>query len=65
MNNYNRIKAVLVEKEQANKLLANTLHKEQATILKRCTYSSKTNLKTLFTTTETLVVNQKDLIVII
>lgn len=29
MNNYNRIKAVLVEKEQTNKLLANTLHKEQ------------------------------------
>lgn len=43
MNNYNRIKAVLVKKEQTNKLLANTLHKEQATISKWCTYS-KVNL---------------------
>ena len=62
MENLNRIKVVLVEKQKTGKWLAEALGKDQSTVSKWCTNSSQPDLYTLAKLAELLEVNIKDLL---
>ncbi len=62
MENLNRIKVVLVEKQKTGKWLAETLGKDQSTVSKWCTNTSQPDLYTLAKIAELLEVNIKDLL---
>ena len=58
----NRLKVVLVEKKQTNKLLARQLGKDQGTVSKWCTNTCQPDLKTLVRIAQLLEVDMKELI---
>ena len=62
MENLNRIKVVLVEKQKTGKWLAEALGKDQSTGSKWCTNTSQPDLYTLAKIAELLEVNIKDLL---
>ena len=62
MENLNRIKVVLVEKQKTGKWLAEALGKDQSTVSKWCTNTSQPDLYTLAKIAELLEVNIKDLL---
>ena len=62
MENLNRIKVVLVEKQTTGKWLAEALGKDQSTVSKWCTNTSQPDLYTLAKIAELLEVNIKDLL---
>ena len=62
MENLNRIKVVLVEKQKTGKWLAEALGKDQSTDSKWCTNTSQPDLYTLAKIAELLEVNIKDLL---
>ena len=62
MENLNRIKVVLVEKQKTGKWLAECLDKDQSTVSKWCTNTSQPDLYTLAKIAELLEVNIKDLL---
>lgn len=62
MENLNRIKVVLVEKQKTGKWLAEALGKDQSTVSKWCTNTSQPDLYTLAKMAELLEVNIKDLL---
>ena len=58
----NRIKVMLVEKKRSNKLLAEQLGKDPATVSKWCTNTSQPTLETLLKIAELLEVNYTELV---
>jgi DNA-binding Xre family transcriptional regulator len=62
MENLNRIKVILVEKQKTGKWLAEALGKDQSTVSKWCTNTSQPDLYTLAKIAELLEVNIKDLL---
>ena len=62
MENLNRIKVVLVEKQKTGNWLAEALGKDQSTVSKWCTNTSQPDLYTLAKIAELLEVNIKDLL---
>ena len=62
MENLNRIKVVLVEKQKTGKWLAEALGKDQSTVSKWCTNTSQPDLYTQSKIAELLEVNSKDLL---
>ena len=62
MENLNRIKVVLVEKQKTGKWLAEALGKDQSTVSKWCSNTSQPDLYTLAKIAELLEVNIKDLL---
>ena len=62
MENLNRIKVVLVEKQKTGKWLAEALGKDQSTVSKWCTNTSQPGLETLLQIAEVLDVDIKELL---
>lgn len=62
MADINRLKVVLVEKKRTNKLLAEQLGKDPATVSKWCTNTSQPDLQTLTKIAFLLGVEVRDLI---
>ena len=62
MENLNRIKVVLVEKQKTGKWLAEALGKDQSTVSKWCTNTSQPDLYTLSKIADLFEVNIKDLL---
>lgn len=60
MENINRLKLVLVEKEGINKWLAEELKKEPSTVSKWCTNVSQPDLVTLSKITELPNIDRKE-----
>ena len=60
---FNRLKVVLAEKKRTNKLLAEQLGKDPATVSKWCTNSAQPGLETLYQIASCLEVDVKDLLV--
>lgn len=63
MENYNRIKVVLVEHNKTGKWLAGQLGKSSCTVSKWCSNSIQPDLKTLNAIANLLNVDVKDLLV--
>ena len=61
-NDLNRLKVILAEKKKTNKWLAEQLVKDQTTISKWCTNSSKHDLASLIQISKLLEVDIKELI---
>ena len=59
---YNRIKIVLLEREQTSKWLAEKMNKDKSTISRWCTNDMQPSLETLFEIAEILKVSPKELI---
>ena len=62
MEDINRLKAVLVEKERTNKWLAEQLGKAPATVSKWCTNKMQPNLETLVEIAKCLDVQPTELL---
>lgn len=62
MADLNRIKTVLAERGVMSKWLAETLHKDSATVLKWCSNHAQPDLKTLAQMAEVLNVDIRELI---
>lgn len=62
MENLNRIKVVLVEKQKTGKWLAEALGKDQSTVSKWCTNTSQPPLETLIQIAQHLGVTIQDLL---
>ena len=58
----NRIKAVLADKDKTNKLLAEQLDKDPATVSKWCTNASQPSLETLLMIAKLLNAEVNDLV---
>lgn len=58
----NRIKAVLADKDKTNKLLAEQLDKDPATVSKWCTNASQPSLETLLMIVKLLNAEVNDLV---
>ena len=63
MEDINRLKVVLVEKERTSKWLAEELEKDPSTVSKWCTNISQPDLLTLRKIANLLQVNIKDLLI--
>ena len=59
---YNRIKIVLLEREQTSKWLAEKMNKDKSTISRWCTNDMQPSIETLFEIAEILKVSPKELI---
>ena len=62
INNYNRIKLVLVENNKSNKWLAAKLEMSETTVSNWCTNHRQPSLSTLFKIASVLNINPKELI---
>lgn len=62
LNNYNRIKLVLVENNKSNKWLAEKLKMSETTVSNWCTNNRQPSLPTLFKIASALNINPKTLI---
>lgn len=60
--NINRLKVVLAEKQRTNKLLAEQLDKDPATVSKWCTNTAQPGLETLVEIAKVIDVDVKDLL---
>ncbi|MBV3637680.1 helix-turn-helix transcriptional regulator [Bacteroides cellulosilyticus] len=62
MEQINRLKVVLAEKQKTGKWLAESLEKNGATVSRWCTNESQPSLETLVTIAKTLDVDVKELL---
>lgn len=62
LNNYNRIKLVLVENNKSNKWLAKKLKMSETTVSNWCTNNRQPSLPTLFRIASVLDISPKNLI---
>jgi len=62
-NVYNRIKAVLAEKQKTNNWLAETLDKNRSTVSKWCTNQMQPTIETLYQIADALDVDVRELLV--
>ncbi len=60
--NFNRLKVVLIEQKRTNRWLADQLNKDEATISKWCTSTSRPSLETLFAIAKVLGMQVQDII---
>jgi DNA-binding XRE family transcriptional regulator len=60
---YNRIKAVLAEKQKTNNWLAETLDKNRTTVSKWCTNQMQPTIETLYAIAAALDVDVRELLV--
>lgn len=63
IDNFNRLKVVLAEKQITNKWLAEQLPKDQTTVSLWCTYKAHPDIETLYAIAECLDVYVKELLV--
>ena len=63
MTPINRLKIVLAEQQKSNKWLAETIEKNEATILRWCTNKAQSSLEMQMKISEILKVDVKDLLV--
>ena len=63
MENLNRIKVVLVEKQKTGKWLAEALDKDQSTVSKWCTNTSQPDLYTLKNISELINTKMSELLI--
>jgi DNA-binding Xre family transcriptional regulator len=63
MKEINRLKVVLVEQKRTGKWLAETLGKNEATVLRWCTNETQSSLDTLLEIAKALNVDIKELLV--
>lgn len=61
--NYNRIKAVLAEKEKTNIWLAEKLGKNKTTVSKWCTNDVQPTMETLFDIADALDIDVRELLI--
>lgn len=62
MEQINRLKVVLAERQKTGKWLAESLGKNEATVSRWCTNESQPSLETLVTIAQTLDVDVKELL---
>lgn len=62
MEQINRLKVILAERQRTGKWLAESLEKNEATVSRWCTNESQPSLETLVTIAKTLDVDVKELL---